>query len=80
MLRVCVSSSPSTSCKTHPLALEALCQVTQHSPDGPPTTEPNSAAFPGALPQSGPRHPTLSPEGRTPAQHHITRKLGLANC
>ena len=59
--------------------LDALCRVTQHSPDGPPTAKPNSPAFPRALPRLGPRHPTLSPEGRIPAQHCTARKLGLAD-
>lgn len=55
--------------------LDALCQVTQHSPDGPPTAEPHSPAFP----RLGPRHPTLSPEGRIPAHHRTAGKLGLVD-
>lgn len=63
----------------HWRGLDALCRVTQHSPGGPTTTEPNSPAFPRALPWLGPRHPTLSPEGRIPAQHRTTGKLGLTD-
>lgn len=58
--------------------LGALCRVTWQSPDSPPA-EPYSAVFPRALPWLGPRHPTLSPEGRIPAQHHTSRKLGLTD-
>lgn len=59
--------------------LDALWQVTQHSPDDLPTTDSNSEAFPRAQPRLGPRHPSLSSEGRIPAQHRTTRKLGLAD-